>query len=69
MRWVVSLLNHLLSLDEPRALGLVLVVSGTVRQVTRGPRQPETREKIQVRRRRKEAKQQVDHVEQLRACR
>ena len=31
---------HLLSLDEPRALGLVLVVAWSVTQITRGPRQP-----------------------------
>lgn len=32
---------YLLSLDQPGALGLVLIVSWTVSQITRGPRQPE----------------------------
>lgn len=35
---------YLLPLDEPGALGLVLVVSWTVSQVTRGPSQPERKE-------------------------
>lgn len=32
---------HLLSLNEPRALGLVLVVSWSIGEKTRGSRQPE----------------------------
>lgn len=35
---------YLLSLDEPCALGLVLIVSRTIREVARGPRQPERKE-------------------------
>lgn len=36
--------SHLLSLDQPGALGLVLVVSWAVGQMSRGSRQPRRKE-------------------------